>query len=188
MLSRADFEAFNQSPDAPLVVTFVEFLRQRGLTTEIQFGFWDFLAYDHADKPLVAVKSVKNRLTPPILARLVTDPAPLKVILMEGSYPNWSQLEAQKVFLAATGTGVYLRNVGWRSLPGAPAADVVPDLRLKLAPRWKQDPDGVWRKTCTKCGQRKGLDGFYDTNYPTGKDPKRHTCIPCYNAPRPKGA
>lgn len=184
MLDRDDFLAFTPPNDAPLVVAFIDFLRQNGLSTAIQFSFWDFLAYDHADDPLIGIKSVRNKVTEPVLARMASDPTPLKVLLLEGSNPAWAKLDAQKLFLAATGTGVFVRNVGWRILPGKPLNGEVIDLRLKLAPRWNQDEDGVWRKACTKCGEFKPLEGFYDTNYPTGKDPKRHICIPCFNLPR----
>jgi len=182
MLVRDDFHAFIPAHGVPLVVSFVEFLRERGLSTVIQFGFWDFLAFDHDDDPLIAIKSVRNRVTGPVLGRMTTDPTPWKVLLLEGSNPAWSALEEQGLFLAATGTGVFVRNVGWRVLPGAAVRDDVQDLRLKLAPRWRQDPDGVWRKACTRCGERKGLEAFYVSAYKTAKDPRRNICIPCWHA------
>jgi hypothetical protein len=92
--------------------------------------------------------------------------------------------EEPKFGLAVTGTGVFLRSVGWRVLPGKPLNDDVIDLRLKLAPRWNLDEDGVWRKACSRCGELKPLDGYYDTNYRTGKDPKRHVCIACFHLPK----
>lgn len=182
MLVRDDFHAFTPDHNTPLVVSFIQFLQQRDLSTAIQFGFWDFLAYDHADEPLIAIKSVRNRVTDAVLSRMATDSTPWKVLLLEGANPVWAALENQSVFLAATGTGVFVRNVGWRVLPGTPIREQVEDLRLKLAPRWRKDPDDVWRKACTRCGTRQGLEGFYDAPYRTGKDPKRHTCIACFRS------
>lgn len=180
-MTRDDFHAFTPAFGDALVISFIDMIRSRGYSTEVDFGFWDFFVFEHDDDPVMAVKTVKNSITSPQLARLVADDTPLKVILIEGEYPNWSRLESQKLFLAATGTGVFVRNVGWRSLPGEPAADTVEDLQLKLAPRWKQH-EGVWVKACTACGEFKTQNDFFRSAYKTARDPYRHQCKSCFNA------
>lgn len=177
---RDDFLAFTPSFEAPLVISFIEMVHSRGYSTQMDFGFWDFYVYEDSEEPAMAVKTVKNRITRPQLSRLVADDVPLKVILIEGNHPAWAELEKQKLFLATTGTGVFVRNVGWRSLPGEPAVDKVEDLQLKLAPRWSQRDDGVWVKTCTKCGKQKTQIDFYASAYKTARDPYRNMCKSCF--------
>lgn len=181
-MTREDFTSFDPPFDDPLVISFIDLARARGFQTEISFGFWDFYLYEDDDEPIIAVKTVKNKVTDATMERLVVDPTPFKVILLEGRAPAWKSIEAAKTFLAATGTGLYVRGVGWRTLPGEPAVDVVSDLQLKLAPRWRQDQDGIWRKQCTKCGERKTTDDFYPSAYKTSRDPYRNTCVKCFNA------
>lgn len=179
-MDRDDFLAFTPRFEDPLVISFIEFARSRGFSSRINFGFWDFHVFSDTDEPLIAVKTVRNSITDAVLSRIVTDPTPTKVILMEGAEPNLQRLREQQLILSSTGTGVYVRSLGWRSLPGARTVDVVEDLQLKLAKRWSQDPDGIWRKACTKCGERQPQGDFYRSAYPGAKDPYRNICKSCW--------
>jgi len=158
--------------------------RDQGFSSEISFGFWDFYIWadvESGDGPQIALKTVKNSITNAVLNRLVTEPTPLKVLLVDGGSPQMDRLDGQMAFIAATGTGVFVRNVGWRALPGRPSAGVVPDLKLRLAPRWQQNEHGVWEKACSKCGEFKTTNDFYPSAYKTARDPFRHICRDCWN-------
>ena len=179
-MTRDDFLTFTPRFEDPLVISFIEFSRSHGLSSEIGFGFWDFLVYDGVDEPEIAVKTVKNRISDAVLRRIVSDPTPKKVILVEGGSPDLDRLVSQQIILGTTGTGVFVRGVGWRALPGGRTVDAVEDLQLKMAPRWAQDPDGIWRKTCTKCHERKPTGDFYRSAYRTAKDPYRNICKACW--------
>jgi hypothetical protein len=183
MMTRTDFLAFNPAFEDPLVVSFINLARSQGYASEISFGFWDFFVYDHDDQPQIALKTVKNAISDHVMAQLTVERTPMKVLLLEGGTPHLDQLEGQKLYLAATGTGVFVRNVGWITLPGTPLAPHVHDLQLKLAKRWSQDENGQWRKACTKCGEFKTPEGFYRSAYRTARDPYRNVCIECFRLP-----
>jgi hypothetical protein len=178
---RDDFHAFTPALDLPLVVSFVTWCRSIGLTPAVEFGNWDFLVYEGSKEPLMAVKSIRNDVSDGLMARLVTEPAPIKVLLVEGAKPDLEHLRELTMAFAATGTGIFVRDVGWIVLPGRPMATKSDDLRFKLAPRWNQDPDGTWRKACSKCGELKTPEGFYRSQYRTSKDPTRHICKECFH-------
>jgi len=179
-MNRDDFLTFNPRPDDPLVVAFIEFAREKGFSSSINFGFWDFLVSDHSDEPQLALKTVKNGITESVLARLVVDPTPMKIVLVEGQNPMLERLEGLKIFLAQTATGLYVRGLGWLALPGSPLSGEIKDIQLKLSKRWSQDEDGVWVKACTRCGEIKPREGFYRSSYPHAKDPYRNWCKPCF--------
>lgn len=183
-MTRDDFLAFAPRHEDPLIISFIEFSRQAGFSSEIEFGFWDFTLFDGDETPALVVKTIRNRVSPAVLSRLVTEPTPMKVLLVEGGTPQLDRLQEQAVFLAATGTGVYVRGLGWRSLPGTPVTDEVTDLKLKLARRWRRREDGTWEKACTKCGELKSPQHYYPSAYKTAKDPYRNICISCWNGPK----
>lgn len=172
-------ETFKPSDDVPLVISFVEMLREKGLTTEIAWDHWDFEVYNHEDDPLMVIKTVKNRISQDTMTRLLVEKAPYKVILVDGDRPDYDQLVAQRVFLASSGAGVYVRGAGWVAKPSGKVPVEVDDLRLRLAKRWKRDELGVWRKACTSCGELKGTDGFYKSASRTARDPYRNQCKDC---------
>jgi hypothetical protein len=187
-MHREDFLGFVPRNDEPLIIAFIDWIQDLGYSAEIAWDFWDFNVYGDEDDPLMIVRTVRNTITDPVLNRLVTSRVPMKVILLEGPTPNLDRLDAQKLFLATTGTGVYVRGVGWRTLPGTPIAGTVEDLQLKLARKWRQRDDGVWVKQCSKCGVEKGTNDFYRSAYRTARDPYRNLCIPCFNGRSPTDA
>lgn len=185
---RDALETFAPRDDRPLIIEFVNHVHDAGFPTRISFAFWDFEAYDDDERPALVVKTVRNTPTEQQLTRLVTDETPVKVLLIDGPHPKTEHVDAIKPLLAATGTAVFVRGHGWRLLPGSARARELPDVRLRLAPRWNQDPDGTWLKACSACGELKGTDSFYRSPYPTSTDPFRHVCKACYPRKRPKTA
>lgn len=184
-VNSSDLEAFSPFLDAPLVISFIEMAREDGFATRIEWDFWDFSLYADElsdDPPDLVVKSIKNRVTSAQMGRLVVEPCPLKVFLVDGNRPKLEELRSQSVFFASTGTGVYVRDVGWLTMPHRPVIRDVQDLQLKMAPRWSQDVNGVWQKTCSKCGETKGLRDFYPSASSTARDPYRNVCISCFTA------
>lgn len=180
-MTRDDFLGFSPDIKVPLVVSFVNLAREKNLATSFSFDFWDFYVYNESDKPLVAVKTVKNRVTPAILERVLVEKTPLKVILVEGQNPSFPNFDQSKLFLASTGTGLYVRNVGWVILPSTPKVETVQNLQLKMSRRWREKEPGVWVKTCTKCGKEKFPEEFYKSAYKTARDPYRNQCISCFS-------
>lgn len=174
-----DLDSFSPSEGVPLVMSFVDMLQEMGLTTEIAWDHWDFRVYNHEDVPLMVLKSVKNRISPDTLTRLLTEETRYKMILVDGDRPDYDLLMSQRVFLATSGTGVYVRGVGWLSKPSGKLSEAPKDLRLRLAPRWSQDETGRWLKKCTTCEELKGTDDFYASAYKTAKDPYRNICKEC---------
>lgn len=188
---RDALETFAPRDDRPLIIEFINHVHDSGHATRIGFGFWDFEAFADTDEPAMVVKTVRNTPTEQQLTRLVTDETPIKVLLIDGPHPKTEHVDAIKPLLAATGTAAYVRGYGWRLLPGSARPRELPDVRLRLAPRWSQDPDGTWRKACNRCGELKTTADFYRSPYPTSTDPFRHTCKACYrqkgpqNGPKP---
>ena len=180
-MKRAELEGFMPYIGTPLVISFVEMARSLGYSTEIGWDFWDFYLYEHQDRASMVVKTMQNHVTSDQLSRIMVEKTPLKVLLIDGARPKFKELEGQKLFLAATGTGVYVRNVGWLTYPSSPVLETVEDLQLKLAPRWNLDSDGIWRKTCTGCGVRKEQKDFYKAASRTARDPYRNQCVSCFS-------
>ena len=170
---------FTPDEGLPLVVSFVEMARQKGLSVVMSWDTWDFLGYEGSEEPVVAIKSVKNRIHNDALTRFLGDPTPLKVVLIEGERPDWDDLHSKRLFLATARVGVYVRDVGWVTLPSETPKEAAQDLRLKLAKRWKQGKDGVWRKKCRTCQEWKTQDEFYLAHNRTARDPYRHDCKEC---------
>lgn len=177
-------EAFAPHVGRPLIIEFVNYLHESGYSTELSFGFWDFLVYHDADEPVLAVKTVRNAPTEAQITKLVTDSTPSKVLLIDGPNPRVHQVKEQGAFLAATGTGAFVRGYGWVILPGSANLEVVGDVRLRLSPRWLEQEDGSFLKACTKCGELLTVDDFYRNPYPTMTDPYRNVCKSCFAAER----
>lgn len=181
MLERLSLRDFKPSDRTPLVISLVEWVKSRGFTVEIGWEHWDFLVYDHDEKPILVIKTLKNRIPNTTLSRLLVEKAPFKVLLVDGDRPNLDNLTSRQVFLATSGTGVFVRGVGWVSLPSSNVQVDVEELRLKLAKRWSRGKDGIWRKQCTSCGQWKGVEDFYPSAYSTARDPYRNQCKECFS-------
>lgn len=179
MLERYQLRDFVPSANVPLVISLVEELKSAGYTVEIAWEHWDFLVYDHEDEPVMVIKTVKNSVRNDTISHLLVENAPIKVILVDGDRPDYEKLSTQRIFLASTGTAVYVRNVGWLSLPShVPEVDTE-ELRFKLSKRWTKGKDGIWRKKCTKCGVWKTAEEYYRSAYRTAKDPYRNVCKEC---------
>jgi len=179
---RDDLEAFAPRIDRPLIIEFVNFLHERGYSARLTYGFWDFEVFRDADEPVLAIKTVRNAPTESQITKLVTDETPAKVLLVDGPNPRAHQVLEQAPFLAATGTGVFVRAHGWVILPGTPNLEHAANVRLRLAPRWQEQPDGSFLKACSVCGEMLPPDAYYRAAYPTLKDPYRHQCKACYRA------
>lgn len=179
MLERLALRDFTPSEGSPLVISLVEWVKSRGFSVEIGWDTWDFLVYDHEDTPVMVIKAVKNRVPKDLLSRILVEKAPYKVILLEGDNPSIPDLNQKRIWLAANGAGTYIRDVGWATLPASVVHTDVQDLRLRLAKRWSEGKDGIWRKKCVKCHQFKTTDEFYASASPTAKDPYRNECKEC---------
>lgn len=182
------FELINFLPrvEGPLVVELVEFLRNHEhVIMAIDWGDWDFIgSTEDAEEPEIAIKSVKNRISPSELEVISKSPIPVKVILVEGFTPNLPLLSSQAGLLAAVGVGVYVRDVGWLALPAYVPLLRDADALLARTKWWKKNAEGIWVKKCRYCRVEKTQDGFYRTGKDVGKDPYRGICKECDNARR----
>lgn len=179
-MKELDFMEFSPPENVPLVISFVEMMRSKGLYVVMSWDNWDFLAYKDTEEPVLAIKTVKNRISTDVLSRLMADETSFKVVLIEGDRVDLENLRSQRLFLASARVGVYVRRVGWLSLPSEDVRDDIEELRLKLSKRWKQGKDGVWRKQCRSCGEWKTADEFYRAHNRTAKDPYRNDCKECF--------
>ena len=173
-----DIEEFSPRFALPTTVEFLNFMAERGFSSRVADEIFDFYVLDGNNDPYVAVKAVKNRISKHIRRKLTTTRVPYKVIVYEGAKPKFSEIDASRIFYAATGTGVFVRNVGWLVKPKSANHVELTEIRYKMAPRW-HFLDGAWWKTCTSCGVDKNPDEFYDAAYATQGDPKRNICKTC---------
>ena len=174
-----DFLAFTPRLNTPLVISFVEHMRSLGYSSVIRFDFWDFSLFQDEDDPICVVKTARNTVTDPMLERLTLDEVPIKVILLDGPEPKWENLKKKTPFLSLIGAGVFVRDVGWVTLPGKGVESDIEDLRFKISGKWHRNNAGEWRKRCTSCHVPKGPEEYYDSAYPTARDPKRNICKEC---------
>jgi hypothetical protein len=179
VMKKHEFESFSPTQEVPLAVSFLEAARGFGYTSVVPFTYWDFCILDKESKPSVVLKTLKRNLTDKFLETVLVEKAPLKVALIEKPKIAPGSVAEHGLFLASMGAGVYARGVGWLLLPGQPNVQTVQHLQLKLAPRWRHDPERGWLKTCTSCGKDYGPEGFYKSAYPTARDPYRNICIDC---------
>lgn len=175
------FEAFSPRHAVPLVVEFVSFAKENGFSSGARFDYWDFELFDRSDSPFMVVKTIKNRVTPKLLEMVLREDAPLKVILAEGGNFSDENLKNNRLFLASTGVGLFVRGRGWLVRPSRPKIEVKSDLRLHMAPRWEQDTDGNWWKACSKCGESYGPKGYYRNYRNNTKDPYQAQCKICWS-------
>lgn len=172
-------KGFHPRDIAPMLVDLASDLVDSGYSVAVSFDFFDVYAYDHADEPVLAVKIVKNKLSPEQMARLTVDKTPMKVVLVEGDRPDIEHFLGKSVFLASSGTGVFVRGVGWLSFPRMATRSDIEQLQYKMSPKWRHDEELGWLKTCRSCGLEKGPEQFYDSASPTARDPKRNFCRTC---------
>lgn len=178
------YNKFKPDPDVPLVVEFIQHAKNHGISSRIRFDSWDFELYDGVSddfQPSGLVKTVRNGVSDKVLELMLRDPAPLKFILAEGERFSLSNLEPKRTFLAATGTGIYVRSLGWLVLPGLARVETQKDLRLQMSPNWYQDEAGAWLKTCSKCGIPKGERDFYPNYRNNTRDPYQARCKACWS-------
>lgn len=165
----------------PLIVSFSNFLREYGLSTRVEYEFWDLLGYGETDSPEIAVLIRRNRLSPNEIFRLTEKIAPQKVVLLEGDEIPWDDIDSMRLFCAAIGVSLYIRNIGWVVSLTKAMLEREEDWHFKVLDRYSQDEHGNWGKFCTKCGVWQPTWGFYkrgskDRN---AKDPYRNICKDC---------
>lgn len=153
-------------------------LRDLGLKTRKSFDYFDSYALDDSGTPRVAIKVIRNSMTSVLTKKLTQSSVPVKVVLVEGKRPAFVTFKGNSLFLSSTGTGVFVRNVGWVITPTRHDPDFQKEIRLKMSPRWSKE-DGVWLKTCTNCGARKEPDEFYKNPNKGMQDPTRNHCKVC---------
>lgn len=178
--------AFMPRVDGPLVVELVEYLRNHeDIVMSINFGVWDFVSSgSDDDEPVLAVKSVRNSIPRDLFSALSRSRIPLKVILVEGQNPDIEKIMAQSMLLSSTGTGVYVRNYGWVTLPSRKINVDLRESAFIKSKKWRLDDDGEWRKRCRKCGEWKEPEGYSSSGRSVGHDPYRSTCKACDNKAR----
>lgn len=186
---KVDLNHFFPDDAQPLLVSFSNFLHEKGVSTRIEFDFWDLYGYTEDDTPLYAVVTLKNRILPTDFRRLTQVVAPLRIVLLEGDDVYAPRIDGMRTFLASIGVGMYVRNLGWVCLPGNPLIPASEDWSFKLLDKYTRGKDGSWEKACTKCGEIKPTSEFY--RRPRGqeraRDPFRNVCKTCfqdYHKPR----
>jgi len=167
----------------PLIVSFSNFLREYGLTTRVEYDFWDLLGYGEDDNPEIAVLVRRNKLSPNEIFRLTEKIAPQKAVLLEGEQIPWDDIDTMKLFCASIGVSLYIRNVGWIASKTKPLVEKTDDWHFRVLDRYSQDEHGNWGKFCTRCGEWLPTWEFYrrgarDRN---AKDPYRNICKACSN-------
>ena len=181
-MQRSHLTDFAPHTDLPLLASFLVMALELGHKSISSFDYWDAYVLDSKNKPYIAVRAVQKGVTESVLAHVVSEQVPLKVILVEGKRPQLAYIDSKAPFLAMAGCGVFVRGVGWRVLPNSPNAEVIRDMQLKMAPRWSFDEASqTWMKACTKCGELQTTEDFYRANYPTARDPYRNICISCFS-------
>jgi hypothetical protein len=183
-VNKDHYAAFSPRAETPLVVDFLSLAAESGVTSRTDFGFWDFLGSRGPIDRYMVVKTVKNRVTPALLKRVLSEKAPVKILLAEGRNPQIAGDDPRRLFLASTGTGLYVRDVGWVTMPGKPMAGSTEDIDLKLSRRWRKSSSGVWMKRCRKCGLERPPECFYRSSEPSSRDPYRSSCKDCARASR----
>lgn len=175
------FLEFSPRHSVPLIVEFISFAKEKGFSSGIRFDSWDFELYDSSESPVMVVKSIKNRITPKNLEQILREETPMKVFLAEGANFSDENLAGNRVFLATTGAGVFVRGRGWLVLPGRPSMEEIGDLRLKMSKKWHQDEEGNWWKKCSKCGNSYPPRGFYRNYRNNTRDPYQARCKACWS-------
>lgn len=179
MLEDVNMFEFEPTHTMPIIVQFIDFLHERGYSTKIDFDSWDFLVYDKDDEPFLAIISVKNKLPKKLHRTILATQIPYKIIFVEGNLPDMISLGASRLLLQHTGTGIFVRDVGWVALPYIHKTFEIEDLNLKLARKWHKDENGVWKKKCSRCKKEKGIEHYYKQSNPNLTDPYRPWCKEC---------
>jgi hypothetical protein len=173
-----DLKKFSPEKELPLAVSLLQYLHSLGYAAYVPWDYFDYYVSD-GDSDVIALKTIRNGVSTSLERHLALTDIPTKLILVEGHNPAFEQFKSLALTLSMTGTGLYVRGYGWAVTPHVGKFRDLDPVRYKNAPRWTQQPDGVWLKACTNCGQLLPPELFYDNPNRTARDPKRNQCIPC---------
>jgi hypothetical protein len=176
------FEEFSPRDDLSLVTSWEIHLANEGFRSQPATAFWDSVS-QHPTLPIVKARTHRGPLTALLVRRITLDSAPVKVIFVERGAKIAAQYVLNAPAMAANRCAVYYRSAGWLATPSQAWREVIPELHpLVFVKAWRFDSDGVWRKACRKCKERKPVEDFYRISrmgVPHGRDPYGQWCRDC---------
>jgi hypothetical protein len=166
----------------PLVVSFSNFLAENGISTVMNYDFWDLLGFGESDGPVIAVLVRKYKLKATELLRLAEKVAPLKVVMLEGDEFSINDFDTMKLFCASLGVSVYIRNLGWVVSGNKALMERNEDWHFKVSPHYSQDEHGNWGKVCRTCERWLPTWAYYvkPPIQKNARDPYRNICKGCF--------